>query len=122
MAPLRLRDAEALLAEALARAPSARAAQLLDDEGLVLVSTLGAGDFDDTLAAASQLLLSLGERLAPPCHLGDVQSFRMRGTERQLLVIQASGCALVVVADPYADADLIELQFSQLARRLQPAT
>ena len=73
MEPLLLRRAEAMLASALARAPSARAVQLLDEDGLVLVSTLGAGNFDDVLAASSRLWLSLGERLAGPCQLGGVQ-------------------------------------------------
>jgi len=117
MPTLPLAGAEALLAEALARSPSVQAVQLVDGEGLVLVSTLSGG-FDDDLAASSLSLVALAERVAGPCAVGALQSVRLRGAERQFLVIPVGDWALVVVADPYASADLIELQFSQIAARL----
>ena len=116
--PLELKD---LLFSLTVRVREIRALSLVDQDGLTLESTLGAGALDESLSAfsgfwAAQLLRAQKDFQMGPLYLGHIMA-----RDRQLFVVPVDDeRILAALVDPGATPTTISLHLSAMAKSLLP--
>ena len=108
---------EEILQEAILQVREIRAVLLIDPNGLPLVSTLRAREFEDSLAAFTAAAQALIERARLDLHMGPLRLLRLAGHDRQVFLVPLTGqVSLFGVAEAGANATTVEIHLLALAR------
>lgn len=114
---LRANDLAERLQEVVLRVREIRAVLLIDPNGLPLVSTLRAREFEDSLAAFTGAAQGLLERARADFQMGPLHLLRLAGRDRQVFLVPlARGLSLLGVAEAGASATVVEIHLLALAR------
>ncbi len=99
--------------------PDVEAAAVIDNDGLMIASALGADMDDDSVAAMGAALLGLGERSAAELQRGEFEMVMIRGGEGYLLLVRSGNDAvLAVLTTRNAKLGLIFLDVSRAAKEV----
>lgn len=111
------RALEELLQEAILQVREIRAVLLIDPNGLPLVSTLRAREFEDSLAAFTAAAHALIDRARDDFQMGPLRLLRLASQSRQVFLVPLAGqVSLLGVAEAGANATAIEIHLLALAR------
>jgi len=101
------------------RLPEVRDLILVDRNGLTLVSTLGSGSLEETLAAFAGSALAQMDRAKAEFQMGPLYLMHLAGRDRQVFVTPlTSDVALAAVADAGASASTVTLHLLAMAREI----
>lgn len=111
------RELQALLDHVLVRVSFLRAIQLVDRDGLPLVSTLGRTHLDEALGALAGALLFDGERARRECETGPLYVIHLVARDRQIALVPVNDdVALAAIADAGAPTATFERHLFALSR------
>lgn len=103
--------------------PAVRGAALVDESGLVLVSTLNARGLEEGLAAFAASALASTARAERDFGTGPPIFLHLSGRDRQLyLVPVATDVTLLAIADPGASTPAVTVRLLALAREIVERT
>ena len=112
-------DVREVLLSLKVRASEVRALSLVDPDGLVLVSTLGAGELDDTVGAFAGQMAGLLSRAQRDLDVGPLIMTHLSGRHRQVFLTSVGPeMTLVAMVDPHANPSTISMHLLALARDL----
>lgn len=113
------RELESSLHAWTLQVPALRGVALVDDSGLVLVSTLQARGLEEALAAYAAAALASIRRAERDLGLNTTLCLHQSGRDRQLFLVPVAGeTILLAIAEPGAPAPTLELQLLGLAKEL----
>ncbi len=113
-----LKDA---LASLSVRVQEIRELSLVDADGLPLISTLGSGSLDDSLAAFAGGISRQVERAKADFQMGPMYQVHFVGRDRQLFVVPVnSQVALAAIVDASATPATITMHLLALVRDVLP--
>ncbi|MCA9569015.1 MAG: roadblock/LC7 domain-containing protein [Myxococcales bacterium] len=99
--------------------PDVEAAAVIDNDGLMIASALGADMDDDAVAAMGAALLGLGERSASELTRGDFEMVMIRGGDGYLMLVRSGhDSVLCVLTSRNAKLGLIFLDVSRAAKEV----
>lgn len=111
------RDLQSLLDHVLVRVRDLRAIQLVDRDGLPLVSTLGAGALDEALGAIAGGLLFQCDRARRECDTGPLHIVHLVARDRQIVLSPVTDeIVLIAIADAGATTTTLERHLFALSR------
>lgn len=114
---LKARELDELLQETVLHVREIRAVLLIDQNGLPLVSTLRAREFEDSLAAFTAAAQSLIDRARADFQMGPLHLLRLASRDRQVFLVPlARQLSLLGVAEAGAGATAVEIHLLALAR------
>ncbi len=99
--------------------PDVEAAAVIDNDGLMIASALGADMDDDSVAAMSAALLGMGQRASSELERGNFEMVMIRGGEGYLLLVRAGHDAVLgVLTSRNAKLGLIFLDVNRTAKEV----
>lgn len=102
-----------------ATTPDVEAAAVIDNDGLMIASSLPQDISEDSVAAMSAALLGLGERITSELSRGDLELVMIRGGEGFTVLTRCGAdSVLTVLARPQAKLGLIFLDVSRAAKEI----
>lgn len=113
------RELQELLDLVLVRIRDLRVVQLVDRDGLPLVSTLRTGALDEALAAIAGGLAVQCERAQRECDTGPLHVVHVIARDRQIVLCPVTdGLSLVAIADAGATSPTLERHLFALSREV----
>lgn len=108
-----------LLKQIVSNTPDVEASALIDNDGLMIASALGADVDDDSVAAMSAALLGISERISSELRRGEFQMVMTRGSEGYIVVVRCGKEAvLTVMTTAAAKLGLIFMDVGRTAREI----
>jgi len=99
--------------------PDIEGAALIDNDGLMIASSLDADTDDDSVAAMSAALLGLGERITTELERGSFELVMLRGGDGYAVLVRCGPDAvLTILASGSAKLGLIFLDVKRAAKEL----
>lgn len=99
--------------------PDIEAAAIVDNDGLMIASSLSPDVEEDSVAAMTAALLSLGERVGEELKRGDFELVMLRGsTGYAILARTGKDAVLTVMAKAQAKLGLVFLDVNRAAREI----
>ena len=99
--------------------PDVEGAALIDNDGLMIASALGADLDEDSVAAMAAALLGLGERIVAELRRGEFELVMIRGGEGFVIMARVgSDAVLACLAAPSVKLGLIFLDLKRSAREM----
>ncbi len=99
--------------------PDVEGTALIDNDGLMIASSLGADLDEDSVAAMTAALLGLGERIVEELQRGDFQMVMIRGSVGFVIMTRCGPDAvLACLTSRNAKLGLVFLDLSRTAREL----
>lgn len=99
--------------------PNVEAAAVVDNDGLMIASSLPADVSDDAVAAMSAALLGMSERAAQELKRGNLELIMLRGSEGFTILARAGADGvLAVLARSEAKLGLIFLDITRTAKEV----
>lgn len=99
--------------------PDVEAAAVLDNEGLMIASSLPQDVEEDAVAAMSAAMLGLGERIVSELGRGNFKQISLRGSDGYVIIVRAGPDAVLsILASSSAKLGLIFLDADRAAKEV----
>jgi predicted regulator of Ras-like GTPase activity (Roadblock/LC7/MglB family) len=99
--------------------PDIQAAAVVDNDGLMIASSLPGDVSEDAVAAMSAALLGLGERIVAELRRGEFDLISLKGTQGYVIIVRSGPDAvLTVLASEKAKLGLIFLDAARAAKEI----
>lgn len=99
--------------------PDVEAAAIIDNDGLMIATSLGQDTDEDSVAAMSAALLGLGERISEELTRGDLEMVMLRGKDGYVVLTRSGPEAvLTVLARKKAKLGLIFLDMKRTSKEV----
>lgn len=108
-----------LIKQLATNTPDIEASAVIDNDGLMIASALGADVDDDSVAAMSAALLGIGERIVRELARGEFEMVFTRGTDGYVILVRCGRDAvLTVLTTSNAKIGLIFLDVKRAAAEI----